>query len=657
MHAAPDRQRSVRRRFRIALGVGALAAGGILVSTVTAAKGGGGNGGTQFKLPTTKNDFFMPGTQPSEDMFELHPIVPSINCTFCHSDYSITVAPFDTWVVSLMGQSARDPIWHAALTIANQDANIGGETCIRCHAPGAWLEGRSESGTRDDFVPDHYDGVTCNACHRMVNPTGEPAAIGYPGEEPDPDAAILTSLAKQGLLPIGAGNARFVIDPKDSRRGPFDDIPMNLHGTSSTGEYVPLITSPFHSRSEFCGTCHDVSNPLYVRNPKNGHYALGPLDAPHPTQDPRDMYPEQRTYSEWSKSAFATEGVFFPDRRFGGNHPTGIMKSCQDCHMPDQYGGGCYMAEFGDPWFMRPDVPQHSFAGANTWVIDAIRTALGDKAESIGLTEDRVNAAKARNIQMLRDASDLELSVADGRLHARVINQSGHKLPTGYPEGRRMWLNVRFVDAKGRLVGEVGRYDHATASLDLKGTKTWEVKAGISPEVANLTGLPAGESFHLALNNVKLFDNRIPPRGFTNAGFTEVQAAPIGAHYPDGQYWDDTVFEIPAGARRAVVTLYFQTTTREYIEFLRDTNVTDDTGQTAYDLWVEHGKSAPVDMDVAEIALPITVLGDLNGDGRVNAADLTILLSGWGGTGPADLNADGTVNAADLAMLLGAWTG
>ena len=46
--------------------------------------------------------------------------------------------------------------------------------------------------------------------------------------------------------------------------------------------------------------------------------------------------------------------------------------------------------------------------------------------------------------------------------------------------------------------------------------------------------------------------------------------------------------------------------------------------------------------------------GDLNDDGLVNAADLTILLSSWGGPG-GDLNGDGTTNAADITILLSAW--
>lgn len=45
---------------------------------------------------------------------------------------------------------------------------------------------------------------------------------------------------------------------------------------------------------------------------------------------------------------------------------------------------------------------------------------------------------------------------------------------------------------------------------------------------------------------------------------------------------------------------------------------------------------------------------DFNSNGVTDAADLSILLSGWSGSG-ADLNGNGNVDAADLAILLSAW--
>lgn len=46
---------------------------------------------------------------------------------------------------------------------------------------------------------------------------------------------------------------------------------------------------------------------------------------------------------------------------------------------------------------------------------------------------------------------------------------------------------------------------------------------------------------------------------------------------------------------------------------------------------------------------------DLNFDGIVDGADMTILLGSWGGPGPGDLDGNAIVNGADLTRLLGAW--
>ncbi len=46
---------------------------------------------------------------------------------------------------------------------------------------------------------------------------------------------------------------------------------------------------------------------------------------------------------------------------------------------------------------------------------------------------------------------------------------------------------------------------------------------------------------------------------------------------------------------------------------------------------------------------------DLNGDGIINGADLSTMLSNWGGSGATDLNGDGVTGGADLAVILSGW--
>lgn len=49
---------------------------------------------------------------------------------------------------------------------------------------------------------------------------------------------------------------------------------------------------------------------------------------------------------------------------------------------------------------------------------------------------------------------------------------------------------------------------------------------------------------------------------------------------------------------------------------------------------------------------------DLDGDGRVNSADIAILLASWGTDHAAsDINDDGIVNQLDLGLVLAAWNG
>ena len=112
--------------------------------------------------------------------------------------------------------------------------------------------------------------------------------------------------------------------------------------------------------------------------------------------------------------------------------------------MPDALGTSCN-PNFDPP--VLPDVPRHSFAGANSWVLRAVRSRFDDA--DTGLTRQSVDDAVARTQAMLAAAAILEAVVDSGDLRVRITNMMGRKLPTGYGEGRRVWLDVRLFDAAG----------------------------------------------------------------------------------------------------------------------------------------------------------------------------------------------------------------
>ena len=587
-------------------------------------------GPTQTQVPTTLKDFEMPGTQPNSLN---HPIAGAETCASCHGFYDEAHDQYATWSASMMGQSMRDPVFLAALTIANQDASFAGDLCLRCHTPGGWLEGRSTPTDGSGLNDLDLQGVSCNFCHRMVDPVFEP------GVSPMVDQGILNSLGADLPTPAQSHSGAFVVDTDDRRRGPYDEGPDFF--------YHEWEQSPFHQTSSICATCHDVSNPVFERQP-DGSYTFDPktLDEPHPTNNVYETFPVERTYSEWLMSDFAQGPIAIGDR-----YETTLteVSSCHDCHMPEADVQAC---RFEDN---RPNYSTHSFNGGNNWVLNAIRNI--DTNDFVtGLLPELVAQSIERAEEMLRDASDMELSVVNDDLNVRIINQTGHKLPTGYPEGRRMWINVKFFDNADALISEHGAYDNVTAILTSNDTKVYEAKLGPDESVAALTGIPAGPNFHFALSNKRYKDNRIPPRGFTNANFESVQAEPVAYAYSDGDYWDDTQFVVPVGAAKAEVRVYYQSSSKEYIEFLRDKNVTDNRGQVVYDQWVLTGMSPIVEMDVDTLVFAAPCPADLTGDGTLNFFDISAFLNAFNSQDPiADFTGDGLFNFFDVSNFLNAF--
>ena len=140
---------------------------------------------------------------------------------------------------------------------------------------------------------------------------------------------------------------------------------------------------------------------------------------------------------------------------------------------------------------------------------------------------------------MLQKAATCSLFVTpDGENYSalvRIYNETAHKLPSGYPEGRRIWINFQVWDTLGAMIYESGAYNDATGELiEDPDIKIYQIKPGISQSLAPVVNLPPGPSFHFVLNDSVYFDNRIPPRGFTNAAFDSIQSPPFPGKEPSG---------------------------------------------------------------------------------------------------------------------------
>lgn len=559
-----------------------------------------------FPLPTNPNAFFQPGTQPNTIQDR---IAAPMECTGCHSDYSSNMGanqpadyePWTGWQGSMMAQAGRDPLFYAALDIANAYVENGGDFCLRCHASRAWFDGRVQNGVLiEDPIetPHDLEGIQCEICHRMVDPV-------YSAENPARDLTVLAAITVPVTSP---GNAQIILDPLDHRRGPFDIVADNPF----PDPHPPLgardtLQSPFHREAAICAGCHDISNPLLIWDPISSTYKIHTGD---PVTDTSVMFPIERTYSEWLMSSYNSEqGIYAPE--FGGNIT--YVSTCQDCHMRKVTGvGGNF---FGSLAVERDDLPMHDLTGANTWVPQIIplhpvfsatfnSAAYGDKrlaALELGIDRARYMLQNAADVIGRFDPDTQQLTVT-------IINNSGHKLPTGYAEGRRMWIQVEGYDAAGNLIYQSGAYNLATGELthdpDLQ---IYESKQGLTTDWAAQLGLPAGESFHFILNNTVISDNRIPPRGYTFANYLAIKAEPRTNNQPDptlyadGQYWDDVVYQLPPNVTNGRIRLLHQVASKEYIEFLRENNPEfginpNNNGEILYDLWQMTNKSAPETM-------------------------------------------------------------
>lgn len=525
-------------------------------------------------------DFTPHGTQPGL-VYDIQP--PEPQCSSCHALASgdegaeFTFRPFTSWAGSMMANATRDPLFFAALDIANNDVPGVGDYCLRCHTPRGWLMGhvvKPGFGPPNDPVkgaaacllngrydaPDDLNndmgGITCHYCHRLM-PTGPNGEAGY------------TENANAWVDDVSCANTG---GGPPCRRGPYaytsgDDPPPH------EWDY-----SEYHTQSAICGLCHNVTTPDTDAGPLKTLKLNDGTDTGHP-------FPIERTFAEWQQSQFAQA----PET------------SCQSCHMPQSEDPDATACSYRIN-NRTGNLPVHAFVGGNTWVPEIIKGEFGTGLDEGGNNrtaslEQTITWAR----ELLTTAASVETAIQTYTpatatetgamsLQVKVTNLTGHKLPTGYAEGRRMWLNVQVRDANGGLVFESAAYDPNTAELarDVQ-SRVYEVQQGIwnhhGTGTCNAEDAEGDPMFHFVLNDCIALDSRIPPLGFkpaTAADPNGYDVRPVGVTYPETSPGSGTLVNydtvpynllIPAGTvgpLTATARLYYQTASNYYIEFLRD---------------------------------------------------------------------------------------
>jgi hypothetical protein len=445
-----------------------------------------------------------------------------------------------------------------------------------------------------------------------------------------------------GQLPnyIEASSGQFYIDPVNEKRGNRHDADPKSHN---------VLFSRFHKTSQMCATCHDVSNPVLA----NLVHGAGTSER----QSAASYFHVERTFSEFMLSAYGRPGgaaTGAPAATAG----IGWASSCQDCHMKRAVGRACNK---NVP--VRQDLATHDLTGANAWMTmilasldqkaityDAYNYAILSGAKYPGARIDvsglqgvglALASGAVRARATVRRAATVERVAEDSSsLTVRIVNHTGHKLPSGFPEGRRAWLQVTFYDVDGAVISEINPYEPLVAPM-VNGQRVYQ-SGGILTTThdeaifeASMSSALTGEekTFHFVLATDRYKDNRIPPRGFDVAGSVARLAHPRhqGADaldlYSENEYeggYRALTLPKPPEAAGWTATLRYQTTSKEYVEFLRDqiagtggtlpspTLVGDatayvaqsdpffsslrDWGRALWDLWLHNGGSAPMDM-------------------------------------------------------------
>ncbi|GAA4437292.1 multiheme c-type cytochrome [Bremerella cremea] len=359
-------------------------------------------------------------------------------CQACHPKQ------YDEWSRSMHAYAQHSPVFEAFnLTLMERTNGTQGTFCTRCHTPVGTALG--ENGNRRNVHRSRIsmEGVTCVTCHRR-------------------NAKHYKSSGRVGIEP---GK---MLDT--CMYGPFDDA----SASQAMGAH-PSAGQEYLKSSQFCGECHDVTNPQGVRL--------------------------EEAFSEWQNSPAAKQGI-----------------TCQQCHMGPVQGvpfKDCErplgraavvpgvpedqlpLRRLSDHTFAGPDyslLPDTEFPHRLDWMYEVDYRDFDSLTpyQKETLTELRkqnryhLRLAAEKRYEVLSKAADLhvqapQLARPGQKVHVNVEVESlmsGHSFPTGFTAERQAWVSTIVRDQQGRVVFKSGDLDE---NGDLRDDHSHAVLAGQVP--------------------------------------------------------------------------------------------------------------------------------------------------------------------------------
>lgn len=342
-------------------------------------------------------------------------------CGGCHNEI------YEQWNGSMHSNAWKDPVFLKLYAMASEETKgLTDSFCVRCHVPVGLLKDEIPPADGSKLSNISKKGIQCDFCH-TVNGSN------------------------------GIGNGAYISSPGKIKRGPLKDSASSYHETAY---------SDLHTKSEFCGMCHDVTHPVNEK-------------------------PIERTYTEWKESPYNT-----------GDPKTSIY--CQDCHMRQKPGLPSTGATErrnnpgkdakGGP--DREHIYTHYFAGGNA----LLPGILGSQDHNLLAIERLQNAARIDIITPEKVKAG-ETAI----IKVKVTNiGAGHKLPTGLTEAREMWLEVSVKDAKGNEIFRSGALDK-DGNVDPNAV----IYRTVLGDAAGNPTLKVWAADHV------ISDTRIPPKGYS----------------------------------------------------------------------------------------------------------------------------------------------